>query len=273
MPISEIEDCSASHWEEIRQIVEDVVKELGFECKLVSQETDVGVIQKRIVENLYSNELVICDVSCRNPNVMFELGMRLAFDKPVIIIKDDKTPYSFDTSPVEHITYRRDLRFKSVVDFKRELKEKVEGVSNSRNTASFLSSFGSFKTTDLQYERVGPMELVLEELATLRKEVRLMYRSRSQRAPLTFAEGRGRRNLRISSIKIAGDKIIIVAEGPETDWNVFSNALRAIVGVEDVYTFEEDDKFYGEVSLDGDVEIGTLFQQLNTSIQPQLNLD
>ena len=121
MPISSIDDCPESHWEEVREIVESVVLAAGMDCKLVSDETDVGVIHKRIVQNLYENELVICDVSCRNPNVMFELGMRLAFDKPVIIIKDNVTPYSFDTSPVEHLTYRRDLRFSSIGDFKVRL--------------------------------------------------------------------------------------------------------------------------------------------------------
>jgi hypothetical protein len=35
--------------------------------------------------------------------------MRLAFDRPTIIVKDDLTTYSFDTSPIEHLEYPRDL--------------------------------------------------------------------------------------------------------------------------------------------------------------------
>ena len=58
------------------------------------------MIHKTIVQNLYLNPIVVCDVSGKNANVMFELGLRLAFDKPTIIIKDDKTDYSFDTSVV-----------------------------------------------------------------------------------------------------------------------------------------------------------------------------
>jgi hypothetical protein len=61
---------------------------------------------------------VIGDVSCKNPNVMFELGMRLAFDKPTIIIKDDQTSYSFDISPIQNLEYPRDLRFNKIIDFK-----------------------------------------------------------------------------------------------------------------------------------------------------------
>jgi hypothetical protein len=32
-----------------------------------------------------------------------DMGLRLAFDKPTIIIKDDKTSYAFDTPPIEHL--------------------------------------------------------------------------------------------------------------------------------------------------------------------------
>ncbi len=109
MPISALDDCSEQHWADVRQILFEALEAVGFEAQLVSEADDVGVIHKRIVQNLYDNPIVVCDVSGKNPNVMFELGMRIAFDKPVVIIKDDQTAYSFDTRPIEHIPYPRDL--------------------------------------------------------------------------------------------------------------------------------------------------------------------
>src|SRR5690348_8591438 len=111
MPISAIAGCDERHWSEVRSILEDAIDQAGFTPKLVSEADDVGIIQNTIVQNLYDNPILVCDVSGKNPNVMFELGMRLAFDKPTIIVKDDKTDYSFDTSPIEHLGYPRDLRF------------------------------------------------------------------------------------------------------------------------------------------------------------------
>ncbi len=125
MPISSIDGCTAEHWTEILSIIKDSIISSGFEPNLVSDADDSGIIQKRIIHNLYSNEIVVCDVSAKNPNVMFELGMRLAFDKPTIIIKDDKTEYTFDTSIIEHITYPRDLRFNKIIAFKDALKKKI----------------------------------------------------------------------------------------------------------------------------------------------------
>lgn len=120
MPISSIDGCAETHWSEVLEIINEAIEDAGFDGNLVSNADDVGIIHKRIIQNLYDNPIVVCDVSCKNPNVMFELGLRLAFDKPTIIIKDDKTAYSFDTSAIEHLEYPRDLRFSQIVEFKKK---------------------------------------------------------------------------------------------------------------------------------------------------------
>jgi hypothetical protein len=94
MPISAIDDCPEAHWEEVREIVQVAADMAGFDAQLVSAADYSGIILKEIIQNLYENPILVCDVSARNPNVMFELGVRLAFDKPTILIKDDKTSYA-----------------------------------------------------------------------------------------------------------------------------------------------------------------------------------
>src|SRR3954451_8229180 len=57
------------------------------------------LIQAEIIKNLEQGDLVLCDVSQLNANVFFELGVRTALDRPVAMVKDDKTAtYPFDTS-------------------------------------------------------------------------------------------------------------------------------------------------------------------------------
>lgn len=111
MPIAAMGDYEEGHWSSVEQILSEAIGEAGFDAKLVSQETASGVIHQRIITNLYTNPLVVCDVSGRNPNVMFELGIRLAFDKPTVIVKDDETPFSFDTNPIEHVPYPKSLKY------------------------------------------------------------------------------------------------------------------------------------------------------------------
>jgi hypothetical protein len=168
MPISAMDGCSADHWSDVKAIISDAVESIEapkFTVRLVSDADDVGVIQKRIVQNLYSSEIVVCDVSGKNSNVMFELGMRLAFDKPTIVVKDDKTAYSFDTGVIEHVAYPRDLRFNQIVTFKTVLAEKVRSTHHIATSdpahSTFLKSFGKFNVATLSEHAVPADKVVV----------------------------------------------------------------------------------------------------------------
>ena len=167
-----IDGCDERHWSDVKDIMFSAVRDAGMDPQLVSDDVEIGIIHKRIVQNIYDNSVVICDVSAKNPNVMLELGMRLAFDKPVIVVKDDKTSYSFDASPIEHLTYPRDLRFQSIVSFQIALADKVKAMRSSKNENSFLKSFGTFKVAKLDHEAGSPLDLVLEELSVIKSSLR-----------------------------------------------------------------------------------------------------
>lgn len=194
MPISEIAGCSEQHWQDVLQIHGDAVEAVGFSPNLVSNADEVGVIHNRIIQNLYTNPIVVCDVSARNPNVMFELGMRLAFDKPTIIVKDRETPFTFDTSSVEHLEYPRDLRFRSIVEFKEELGEKVEKTHKAASTddgyTTFLGHFGQFHVAQIDAKAVPTDEFIVDELVALRREMRsLLGPKRQIRGPRLSERG------------------------------------------------------------------------------------
>ncbi|MCB1604119.1 MAG: hypothetical protein KDI59_05710 [Xanthomonadales bacterium] len=182
MPISSIDGCSAEHWAEVLTIMKEAIGDAEFEPNLVSDADDSGIIQKRIIQNLYKNEIVVCDVSAKNPNVMFELGLRLAFDKPTIIIKDDKTDYSFDTSVIEHLGYPRDLRFSKILKFKETLKSKIQNTFNKskedKNYTTFLKHFGEYKVSDLGQKEVSSDKYILTAIDEIKDSIRAINRTR-----------------------------------------------------------------------------------------------
>lgn len=174
MPISSIDNCSETHWKEVKGIITDAVEAAGFEAQLVSEANDSGIIQKRIVQNLYKNDIVICDVSCKNPNVMFELGMRLAFDKPTIIVMDNMTKYSFDTAPIEHLGYPRDLSYYQILDFKKTLTEKIKGTIDAAKQpdyTTFLKNFGEFQVATIENKKGSLDEVVLSKLDDMTRQI------------------------------------------------------------------------------------------------------
>lgn len=178
MPLSAIDGCSAGHWIDVQSIIKESVGSISdpvFATRMVSDADEVGVIQKRIVQNIFLSDVIVCDVSCRNPNVMFELGMRLAFDRPAVIIKDDKTPYSFDTGVIEHLTYPRDLRYNSMLLFSQQLADKVlstyQKARQDPTHSTFLRNFGTFKVASLNTEEVKSDQLVITVLEQVQSQM------------------------------------------------------------------------------------------------------
>jgi len=185
MPIAATEGYRANHWENIQQILIGTCETLGFkETRIVSSGQDVNTIHKRIVNNLFHDDLIICDVSSRNPNVMFELGMRIAFDKPLIIIKDDDTPYCFDAGTIEHLSYPKDLRYHEIQIFIEKLKSKIMHTlykyAKNPSESPILQSFGSFDIKKINIPEMSNEQLLLDNIGMINKRLARMENSNKE---------------------------------------------------------------------------------------------
>ncbi len=175
MPISEMPGYPASHWEDVLRIIKEGLKESRFQVDLVSENAAAGIILDGIIHHLADDPIVICDVSARNANVMFELGVRLAFNKATVIIKDDLTSYPFDTSPLKYIEYPRDLRYPKVQKFQAELAKTVAATyeaSQKSGYKTFLEYFGRLKSTQELPTIESPLpQILIDQFAALRGEI------------------------------------------------------------------------------------------------------
>ncbi|WP_298529638.1 RNA helicase [uncultured Christiangramia sp.] len=193
MPIAAHPDYPKEHWKEVLLILLEAINETEFEPRMVNEDSAIGLIHERIVNNIYSDDIIICDVSSKNPNVMFELGMRLAFDKPTIIIKDEKTGYSFDTGVIEHINYPSSLRFNKIVEFKEELISRINATYKKSTThkdySPFLKSFGkTIIPAKINPSEIAESKYILEKLEILSQEMKhLRMDQRNKMAKSRFA--------------------------------------------------------------------------------------
>lgn len=258
MPISDIDGCSTSHWAEVKQIIIEAAEMAGFTSKLVSDSEDIGVIQGRIVQALHDADIIVCDVSAKNANVMFELGLRLAFDKPVVILKDNKTNYSFDTSPLEHLDYPRDLRYSEILNFKDRLSAKIEKTleaSKLQGYKSFLSHFGKFHVSGLKTEEIGKEDFILKEISAMRRQLMelaidrssLFNEPRNSLNTLREMAHRGRMRdtlIRATLEKLITDGTISPGEVKKFDTNVYRAVFKENNEILDL--FDGDAKQYEE---------------------------
>ncbi|MEO0557374.1 MAG: hypothetical protein AAF170_04235 [Bacteroidota bacterium] len=159
MPISPSEGYLDNHWNEVLVMISDACRAAGLEGRLVSSNGDSEVIHQRIVTSLQRLPIVVCDISSRNPNVMFELGVRLAYGKPTVIIKDDATPYMFDLSPIEYLEYPKSLRRSATQEFESTLSNRLERMIQGSYSESvyppYIDVFGSRGVTKMLESQSG----------------------------------------------------------------------------------------------------------------------
>ncbi|AJQ95489.1 hypothetical protein [Gynuella sunshinyii] len=85
--------------EVLTQIITPAAISAGFKAE-TAKKMGSDVIQSTIIGDLTKADLVIVDLTEHNPNVLFELGWRMAIDKPVVLIRAIGTKPIFD---VDHM--------------------------------------------------------------------------------------------------------------------------------------------------------------------------
>jgi len=81
--------------EVLRSLITPAAKASGFTVRTANR-LGSDLIQSTIINDLIEADLVIADLTEHNPNVMFELGVRMAEGKPVVLIKAQGTGPLFD---------------------------------------------------------------------------------------------------------------------------------------------------------------------------------
>jgi hypothetical protein len=120
--------------EVLRSLIAPSGRDAGFSVSTANRDGS-DIIQATIVNQLLDADLVIVDLTENNPNVLFELGLRIAEQKPVAIIRAKGTPPIFDVDNMLRVyEYDPNLWPGTVVQDKPKLTEHIKGAWASRES-------------------------------------------------------------------------------------------------------------------------------------------
>lgn len=176
MPISATANQSEAHWKDVLKLLHRSVAAAGFEPVNVWESSSGDRISERIIGNIFDLGLAIVDISDLNPNVMFELGLRLSSKKPTIVICNSGGSIPFDIRDFEVLFYPSDLNILGMEDFftklEKNLKEKHESFTAGRY-AAFLSGL-VVDVASPQTREVGFNDLVLSRLDEVSRKISIL---------------------------------------------------------------------------------------------------
>ena len=139
--------------------------------------TAPGMIDVQMINHLFEADLVIADMSERNPNAFYEMGIRHAVRKPIVHMFAEGTVIPFDVAPYRAIKFSIE-RFEDVEVAKRELSAVVAEVSKEdfkvENPVTRARSFQAIE------DKGSPeIQVLFEEIADIRRRLDL----RGSRSP------------------------------------------------------------------------------------------
>ncbi|WP_194190816.1 hypothetical protein [Clostridium chrysemydis] len=126
MPISDNSDYETGHFQLVYEdVFKPAIEKAGFEAYRVDENKSSNVIHLEIIKALIDAPMAICDLSSKNPNVLYELGIRQAFDKPVVLLGDHNPGEIFDVGNINTYKYDKGLSYRNVIEDQKNISDRI----------------------------------------------------------------------------------------------------------------------------------------------------
>lgn len=188
MPISDVEEYPKGHF---KHVFDDVFvpacDKSGYRAVRADSVRETNMIHLDVLQRILTSPMAICDLSSRNPNVLFELGLRQAFDMPVVLVQEKGTPRIFDIAPLRYTEYRRARVYHEVIEDQNSIAEALDATRDAyeagRGVNSIVRILGLTKPASLddvqEADKDPAYQLIRAEISELRSEFRYLLNRKS----------------------------------------------------------------------------------------------
>lgn len=207
----------------LEQIIRPAAQECGGYAKpeRADEHHKPGSITAKIVTSILDADVCVADLTGRNANVMYEVAIAHAADKPVVLLQQEPggPPFDFADERVIHYGLRVDLANSA----RRELVSHLRAANDEQEDVRLAATMNPvrllFSQLKAKAEASDPEKAVLSELQAVRAELRDLRREPPERFPRT------------------------PPDGPDLDALLLTFARRQVdrgtLGVEDFHTLED----------------------------------
>lgn len=164
MPISDQGDYPMGHFTKVyEQIIKPSVEAAGYEAYRVDENNICDTIISKIFSAIQECPMAICDLSNRNPNVLYELGLRQAYDKPVVLIQDEKTDEIFDVSGISTVFYKSTRLYEDVIEARENIKKAILATKEGKvNTLAKIMKVSAADFSQVEVSQDVKINVMLE---------------------------------------------------------------------------------------------------------------
>jgi len=169
----------------VQAVLKPLLARLGLVATVAHELDEPGSITYQIIRHLLEDDLVIANLTALNPNVMYELAVRHAARKPVIIVAEAGTILPFDIADERTIFFVNDLA--GVEEIKPVLERAVQAAiedSQPYNPIYRVVAAKVIRETDISHDG---QRFVLERLEQIHDRLGALSRAAAQPTGHTLA--------------------------------------------------------------------------------------
>jgi len=197
MPISDVDGYDKGHFGRVHEyIIKPACAAAGFKPTRADEVQATNYIVVDILRKILDAKMVVCDLSSRNPNVLYELGIRQAFNLPVTLMRDSRTPRIFDVQGLRDIEYDESLRIDKINEAVTILATTMKNTSqlDKGEVNSIIQLLGVKPAATPDIEVSKETSLLLESLRDIGERLSRLEdaRVRTEHPPEALRRGKGR---------------------------------------------------------------------------------
>jgi len=127
---------------EYEKIIRPAIEEMGIQCVRSDEIYSKPRVMDDIWKSLRCTRFIVAELSGKNPNVLYEVGLAHAIGKPVIIITRNEDDVPFDLKGLRYLFYDTNDPFWGE-NLKKALQAMIENVMQEEGLSSYLDGISS----------------------------------------------------------------------------------------------------------------------------------
>lgn len=149
---------------EYERIIRPAVEESGLQCIRGDEIYSKPRIMDDIWKSIRAARFIIAELTGKNPNVFYEVGLAQAIGKPIIIITRDENDVPFDLKALRYLYYDVQNPFWGE-DLKARIKAMIQSVLKEDSLSTYLE--GITTTEKLEFPDPEKVKPILNSAAKL----------------------------------------------------------------------------------------------------------
>jgi hypothetical protein len=176
-------DYEADHFKMIyEQIFEPAIISANYKPFRVDEDHISDLIIYKIFDGVQNAPMALCDLSSRNPNVLYELGLRQAYDLPVVLVQDEKTKDIFDVSGITTIKYCSNRFYENVIKAREDIRDAILENTEDKDHGYSIVKMVNVKKATMETSTISSAEITNYQLVSIQQEIRDIKKSLVQKS-------------------------------------------------------------------------------------------